>query len=112
MFDSQKSKTGHLSKPFSFMEKMCKKTGIKSFSVHDLRRTYITYAKFLDSGVESSDFSSLSCDFLVGHVVKNVSNKHYVRPSVRMLKPAQESISIRLLSLCGGSVAELEKVLN
>lgn len=112
VFDSQKSKTGHLSKPFSFMEKMCKKTGIKSFSVHDLRRTYITYAKFLDSGVESSDFSSLSCDFLVGHVVKNVSNKHYVRPSTKMLKPAQEAISSRLLGLCGGSVAELEKILS
>jgi integrase len=112
VFDSKRSKTGHLAKPFSFMEKMCEKTGIKSFSVHDLRRTYITYAKFLDSGVESSDFSSLACDFLVGHVVKNVSNKHYVRPSVRMLKPAQEAISMRLLSLCGVSVAELEKVLN
>ena len=109
---ASRSRTGRLADPHDFIKTVCRKTGLKSFCTHDLRRTFITFVKLGSSGGESDTFSALAVDFIVGHVVQTVSNRHYVRPSVRMLKPAMETLSARMLSLCGGSEPSLAAVLS
>lgn len=56
--------SGRLADPSDFIKNMCKKTGLKRFCVHDLRRTFITYGKLGDSGEEIASFSALAARML------------------------------------------------
>ena len=86
-------KKGHIAEPRSFLDRLIKKEEkLKHFCIHDLRRTFITFAKI----IEESD----RVDHLVGHTPPGVSGKHYQRPTPQMLLPAQEKISEKLLSYC------------
>jgi integrase len=86
-------KNGHIAEPRSFLDRLIKRENFKKhFCIHDLRRTFITYAKF----TAESD----PVDHLVGHTPPGVSGRHYQRPTPQMLLPAQEKISEKLLSYC------------
>ena len=86
-------KNGYIAEPRSFLDRLIKKEEkLKHFCIHDLRRTFITFAKI----IEESD----RVDHLVGHTPPGVSGKHYQRPTPAMLLPAQEKISEKLLSYC------------
>jgi integrase len=85
-------KNGYIAEPRSFLDRLIKKEKLEHFCIHDLRRTFITYAKV--------SVSSDLVDHLVGHTPPGVSGAHYQRPTPQMLLPAQQKISEKLLSYC------------
>jgi integrase len=86
-------KNGHIAEPRSFLDRLIKRENFKKhFCIHDLRRTFITYAKF----TAESD----PVDHLVGHTTQSVSRKNYQHPTPQMLLPTQQKISEKLLSYC------------
>lgn len=85
-------KNGYIAEPRSFLDRLIKKEKLEHFCIHDLRRTFITYAKV--------SVSSDLVDHLVGHTPPGVSGAHYQRPTPQMLLPTQQKISEKILSYC------------
>ncbi|MHB1757847.1 MAG: tyrosine-type recombinase/integrase [Leptospirillum sp.] len=86
-----KGKTGHLTEPKKTLASVIKTHNMKPFCIHDLRRTFITYAK----GVAPA----MAVDNLVGHKTQTVSAKHYEFPTPESLREPMETITAKLLEL-------------
>ncbi len=82
-------KAGYLIEPRRQVQKVIKLSGI-SFTLHDLRRTFITIA-------ESIDISAYALKRLVNHKMTNDVTAGYIVSDVERLRKPMEQISIELL---------------
>jgi integrase len=109
VFPGRQSKSGHLEDPKSTLNKVLEQmnklsgTEIERFSVHDLRRTFITYAKFKGQGANID----AAVDIIVGHKGQDVSRKHYQFPTPETLMEPMNGIDKMLLDLGRGSISDL-----
>ena len=85
--------SGHIVEPRKQMAKVIESSGV-TFTLHDLRRTYITIA-------ESMDISVYALKRLINHKVHNDVTAGYIVLDVERLRDPVERISVRLLSLAG-----------
>ena len=92
LFPSDESKTGHIVSPHKQLERVKKKSGVP-FTIHDLRRTFITIA-------EGLDISSYSIKRLVNHKTLDSIDvtAGYVVSDIERLRLASERVSQAILS--------------
>lgn len=95
-------KAGYLIEPRRQVQKAIELSGV-SFTLHDLRRTFITIA-------ESIDISAYALKRLVNHKMANDVTAGYIVSDVERLRKPMEQISIRLLQYFG--VNEERKMLQ
>ena len=81
---------GHLIEPRPQMDKIVERSGV-TFTLHDLRRTYITVA-------ESLDISAYALKRLVNHSVGNDVTAGYIISDVERLRAPMQKITDFLLS--------------
>ncbi len=84
------SKVGHIVEPRSQMRKVTEETGI-NFSVHDLRRTFISLASSLVTAYELKQ--------LVNHKVSGDVTAGYIIPDPERLREPMQKITSHLLKL-------------
>jgi integrase len=77
--------SGHLIEPRKQMQKVSEASGV-AFTIHDLRRTYITIA-------ESLDISAYALKRLVNHKMSNDVTAGYIISDVERLREPMEKIS-------------------
>ncbi len=82
-------KAGYLIEPRRQVQKVTELSGV-SFTLHDLRRTFITVA-------ESIDISAYALKRLVNHKMTNDVTAGYIVSDVERLRKPMEQISIQLL---------------
>ncbi|SFK66041.1 Site-specific recombinase XerC [Nitrosomonas aestuarii] len=82
-------KAGYLIEPRRQVQRVIQMSGV-SFTLHDLRRTYITIA-------ESIDISAYALKRLVNHKMTNDVTAGYIVSDVERLRKPMEQISARLL---------------
>ena len=87
------SKSGHVSEPKQFLDRVGKQAGIK-VTVHGLRRTFITAA-------ESAEISPMSLKALVNHSLGNDVTSGYVVMSVDRLREPAQRVADLIKSWCG-----------
>jgi integrase len=98
------SRSGHLEHVSIAVKVLGQKIGF-AFSVHDLRRTFITVA-------EALDISPYAIKALVNHALGTSVTEGYIQMSVQRLRAPVQQVSDRLKALCGiapvgGNVAVL-----
>lgn len=86
-------KAGYLIEPRRQVQRVIQMSGV-SFTLHDLRRTYITIA-------ESIDISAYALKRLVNHKMTNDVTAGYIVSDVERLRKPMEQISARLLQYFG-----------
>lgn len=86
-------KAGYLIEPRRQVQKVTELSGV-SFTLHDLRRTFITVA-------ESIDISAYALKRLVNHKMTNDVTAGYIVSDVERLRKPMEQISARLLQYFG-----------
>lgn len=86
-------KQGHLVEPRPQMNKVIERSGV-SFTLHDLRRTFITVA-------EGLDISLYAIKRLVNHKMKDDVTAGYVVPNMERLRAPMEAISRALCQAAG-----------
>jgi integrase len=92
VFPATKSKTGHISEP--------RDTSGGNYTIHDLRRTFITVA-------ESLDVSPYAIKLLVNHALPKADvTGGYVVPELERLRPVMQQITDHLRRLCEGTPAK------
>jgi len=84
-------KTGYLIEPKRQIKKVCDVSGV-SFTLHDLRRTYITVA-------ESIDVSAYALKRLVNHKMHNDVTAGYIVSDVERLREPMQRISDYLVTM-------------
>jgi pimeloyl-ACP methyl ester carboxylesterase len=84
-------KTGYLIEPKRQIQKVCHTSGV-SFTLHDLRRTYITVA-------ESLDISAYALKRLVNHKMHNDVTAGYIVSDVERLREPMQKININGIEL-------------
>ncbi|MFZ2770080.1 MAG: integrase family protein [Minisyncoccia bacterium] len=97
------SKTGHIV-CMQFAQKFLKEAGLH-YTLHDLRRTFITTA-------EKLNFSQWTVKRLANHKQTDVTGKHYVVYDIDRLRDPMEKISVELLRMARdeyGKVIELQQ---
>lgn len=82
--------SGHLIEPRKQMQKVIEASGV-SFTIHDLRRTYITIA-------ESLDISAYALKRLVNHKMTNDVTAGYIISDVERLRDPMQKIASQLLA--------------
>jgi len=87
---------GYIIEPRKQMAKVIETTGIQ-FTVHDLRRTFVTIA-------ESLDISAYAAKRLVNHKMNNDVTAGYIMTDVERLRKPMQQISDFILSKCLNSV--------
>ncbi|AZQ69205.1 DUF4102 domain-containing protein [Silicimonas algicola] len=70
-----RGKLGHIMDPRAPFERWAKRTGMKRFSMHDLRRTAITL------GINACGLDTAKLELLTNHVPQSVTQKHYLQTS-------------------------------
>ncbi|MCO6433715.1 tyrosine-type recombinase/integrase [Nitrosomonas nitrosa] len=95
-------KAGYLIEPRRQVQKIIQLSDV-SFTLHDLRRTFITIA-------ESIDISAYALKRLVNHKMTNDVTAGYIVSDVERLRKPMEQISIQLLRYC--KVDEEKKILQ
>lgn len=95
-------KAGYLIEPCRQVQKIIQLSDV-SFTLHDLRRTFITIA-------ESIDISAYALKRLVNHKMTNDVTAGYIVSDVERLRKPMEQISIQLLRYC--KVDEEKKILQ
>jgi integrase len=85
--------SGYLIEPRKQMQKIIEDSGV-SFTIHDLRRTYITIA-------ESLDISAYAIKRLVNHKMNNDVTAGYIIGDVERLREPMQKITDHLLKLAG-----------
>lgn len=85
--------SGHLIEPRKQMSKVIEASGV-SFTIHDLRRTYITIA-------ESLDISAYALKRLVNHKMSNDVTAGYIISDVERLRAPMQKITDHLLKCMG-----------
>ncbi|MCE7914879.1 MAG: DUF4102 domain-containing protein [Nitrosomonas sp. PRO4] len=86
-------KAGYLIEPRRQVQRVVQMSGV-SFTLHDLRRTFITIA-------ESIDISAYALKRLVNHKMTNDVTAGYIVSDVERLRKPMEQISARLLQYFG-----------
>jgi integrase len=97
-------KGGHIVGVTKSIKVLRAKTGLE-FSLHDLRRTFITVA-------EALDISPYAIKALVNHALGQSVTEGYIKMDVERLRAPQQLVTDRLQTLCGitipgGNVAAL-----
>ncbi|MCP4473301.1 MAG: integrase family protein [Gammaproteobacteria bacterium] len=87
------SQSGHIEEPRKGMAKVTKLSGVE-FSVHDLRRTFITIA-------ESLDISMYALKRLLNHATANDVTAGYIILDVERLREPMEKINRHIMELMG-----------
>lgn len=87
-------KSGHLVEPRKQMEKVAKKSGV-AFTLHDLRRTFITIA-------ESLDIRAYALKRLLNHKIRADVTAGYIVVDVERLRKPMEAIASFILSSVEG----------
>lgn len=82
-------KSGYLIEPRRQVQKVTQLSGV-SFTLHDLRRTFITIA-------ESLDISAYALKRLVNHKMSNDVTAGYIVSDVERLRKPMEQVSVQLL---------------
>lgn len=88
-----KSQHGHLTEPRTQIRKVTERSGV-TFTLHDLRRTFITVA-------EGLDISLYAIKRLVNHKMKDDVTAGYVVPNMERLRAPMEAISRALCQAAG-----------
>jgi len=91
-------KAGYLIEPRHQVQKVIQMSGV-SFTLHDLRRTFLTIA-------ESIDISAYALKRLVNHKMTNDVTAGYIVSDVERLRKPMEQISTRLQQYFGINEAE------
>ena len=86
-------KAGYLIEPLRHVQRVIKMSGV-SFTLQDLRRTFITIA-------ESIDTSAYALKRLVNHKMTNDVTAGYIVSDVERLRKPMEQISKRILQYFG-----------
>lgn len=86
-------RTGHLAEPRKQMQHVMVASGVE-FTLHDLRRTFITVA-------ESIDISAYALKRLVNHKMRNDVTAGYIVSDVERLRKPMQDITDTLLRLAG-----------
>jgi integrase len=86
------------------MAKVTKSSGIE-FTLHDLRRTFITMA-------ESLDISAYAVKRLINHKMNNDVTAGYIVTDVERLRKPMQLITDNLLKLTGTRALAVEYVTN
>jgi integrase len=89
---------GHIQEPRPQMRKVIERSGV-SFTLHDLRRTFITVA-------ESLDIPYYALKQLVNHKVSGDVTAGYIVTNVERLREPMERISGALLEAAGASMPQ------
>ena len=89
------SKSGHIAEPKFPLKLVAKETGIQ-VSVHDLRRTFITVAEFVD-------ISPLAMKALVNHSIGGDVTSGYVIMTTERLRAPAQRVADEILKLCGAA---------
>ena len=95
-------KTGHLTEPKKFVANVRAASGV-SFTLHDLRRTFITVA-------ESLEISSYALKRLLNHKDERDVTSGYIVLSVERLRAPMQKITDQLLLLSKSKSASVRKV--
>ena len=95
-------KTSHLVEPREAVKKVRKLSNIE-FSLHDLRRTFITNA-------ESLDIPHYALKQLVNHKQGNDVTSGYIISDPERLRKPMERIEAHLLRLCRKDVAKIVSI--
>lgn len=90
---SGEGETGHLIEPRRQIQKVIDASGVP-FTIHDLRRTYITVA-------ESLDISAYALKRLLNHKMNNDVTAGYIITDVERLRDPMQKITDHLLKLAG-----------
>lgn len=93
---------GHLKEPKRFIAKVRSASGVE-FTLHDLRRTFITIA-------ESLDISAYALKRLLNHKGGRDVTTGYIVLSVERLRKPMQKIADRLLSLASGEEANAQEL--
>ena len=86
-----KGKRGHLVEPKKVLQKITKDTGIK-FTLHDLRRTFITTA-------ESLELSSYALKYMLNHLTGTDVTGRYIIRGVERVRDPMNRTSRKLLEM-------------
>lgn len=95
------SSTGHLVQPYRHAQKVAEWSGVK-FTLHDLRRTFITVA-------EGLDISMLAIKRLVNHANSDVTSGYVVMDTERLRVPMERISAAMLRYISGESSAQVLK---
>jgi integrase len=99
---SSNSKTGYIVEPRKVMEKVINKSGV-TFTLHDLRRTFITIA-------ESLDIPAYALKRLMNHKMSHDVTAGYIVMDVERLRASMQLITDHFLRLMG--VKKTGQVIN
>lgn len=94
--------TGHLVEVKSFVARVAKASGVR-FTLHDLRRTFITIA-------ESLDIPAFALKRLLNHRTDNDVTGGYIVMDVERLRRPVERVAERILELAVGKITITETV--
>jgi hypothetical protein len=87
------SRSGHIEEARAWLDAVSEATGIE-FSMHDLRRTFVTVA-------ESCDISMYALKALVNHSLGTGVTESYIKMDAERLREPAEKVCNRLSALCG-----------
>ncbi|MHB1948933.1 MAG: tyrosine-type recombinase/integrase [Gammaproteobacteria bacterium] len=94
-------KTGYIVEPRKAMAKVISKSGVQ-FTLHDLRRTFITIA-------ESLDISAYALKRLLNHKMNHDVTAGYIVMDVERLRTPMQMIANQLMKLMGIKIEESEE---
>ena len=77
------------------VKKVIKNSGVK-FLLHDLRRTFATYA-------DSLSIQHSTIKRLLNHKEKDVTSIHYIQPSIETLRKPMQQINDYILEMASGN---------
>lgn len=98
-------KSGYLIEPRRQVQKVIQLSGV-SFTLHDLRRTFITIA-------ESLDISAYALKRLVNHKMSNDVTAGYIVSDVERLRKPMEQVSAQLLQyFCANEICNITKLFH
>jgi integrase len=99
---SSRGKTGHVVEVKSFVRRVVEASGV-TFTMHDLRRTFITVA-------ESLDIPSYALKGLLNHRTSSDVTGGYIILGVERLRAPVEKIAQRILEIVNGTFAQKSKI--
>ena len=98
------SRSGHIEGARPWTEWVRESTGIE-FTLHDLRRTYVTTA-------EATDISAYALKGLVNHALGTTVTEGYIGMTAERLREPAQKVCDRLKSLCGIDAPDGAKVVT
>ena len=97
-------RSGHIAEPKNLVQRFLKEnTEIPSFSIHDLRRTFVTYG--LTAG------NTEAVDAIIGHKSQTVTGKHYAHFTDDQKSEVLNAIIGVILEACGYPLSREKELL-